>query len=188
MTMPSSVHNLVVVLANLALAACATPEAPPVDGSSRVPINDAATISVLQAGFSITRAPAVPHAAATTVQAPVLSRVFRYHFPSGSTRIRIDASESADLILLARRADYIVVRGRTDADAPTEVDAKIARLRAESAKRFLVEKGGIPSNKITLDYLSAGDFIAENETPAGRAQNRRVEIEVYVVTYSRAVL
>jgi len=47
---------------------------------------------------------------------------------------------------------------------------------------YLVARGVSPL-KITLNYASAADFIAENTTAVGRHQNQRVEIDiVYVPT------
>jgi outer membrane protein OmpA-like peptidoglycan-associated protein len=43
---------------------------------------------------------------------------------------------------------------------------------------YLVTKG-IPSDLITAEGKGAGDFIADNTSVEGRAQNRRVEIVVH---------
>ena len=33
--------------------------------------------------------------------------------------------------------------------------------------------------KISVNYVSAGDYVADNISAAGRAQNRRVDIQVF---------
>jgi len=152
-------------LACLALAACSSaPDAPTVDGSRRVPINDAKTVLAIQQGKTHT--------------APTESRVFRYHFPSGGTRLKLSAHDLADLMPLARQAERIEVRARTDAPAPDNNDLITAKRRAESARDILVANG-VNRGKITLNYLSGGDYLDNNMTPEGRALNRRVEIEVF---------
>jgi len=37
---------------------------------------------------------------------------------------------------------------------------------------------GVSPEKMAINYVSATDYVADNYSPAGRAQNRRVEIEV----------
>jgi outer membrane protein OmpA-like peptidoglycan-associated protein len=58
-------------------------------------------------------------------------------------------------------------------------DARIALGRALSARNYLIEHGVSP-DKITVDSQADGDFIAPNDTKAGRALNRRVEIELLI--------
>ena len=43
---------------------------------------------------------------------------------------------------------------------------------------YLVARG-VPATKVSVNYLSGGDHVAEGGTAVGRAQNRRVEIEVF---------
>ena len=159
----------------LFFAACShAPDAPTVDGSQRIPVNDAATISMLQRGFSVST---TTSASALSTSAS-LSRVFRYHFPVGGSGLNLSPSELADLMPLARQANKIIVRARTDANVPNEADLLTAQRRAESAKRVLIANR-VPANKIMLNYVSAGDYLGDNATVEGRALNRRVEIEVF---------
>ncbi|MEQ1560927.1 MAG: OmpA family protein, partial [Methyloglobulus sp.] len=68
------------------------------------------------------------------------------------------------------------VRGRTDGKRYTPSDENIALNRALSAKRYLVRNGASPL-MIFINYYSGGDYIADNNSPGGRHQNRRVELE-----------
>ena len=84
--------------------------------------------------------------------------------------------EVASLLLsVAKTADAVKVRGRTDSVVAGPADARIAKARAMSAQSYLVAHGISPT-KIQTSWLPAGDFIAPN-TAEGKALNRRVEIE-----------
>lgn len=84
--------------------------------------------------------------------------------------------EVASLLLsVAKTAETVKVRGRTDSALAGPADARIAKARATSAQNYLVANGVDPS-KIQTTWLAAGDFIAPNTTE-GKALNRRVEIE-----------
>lgn len=77
----------------------------------------------------------------------------------------------------ARNAISIEVRGMTDSPVVNPIDKMIAIERAEKARIWLVDNGVNPS-KIRVRYFSAGQFIADNRTEAGRALNRRVEVDI----------
>ena len=81
------------------------------------------------------------------------------------------------LLSAAREGKTIEIRGRTDANQITPADTEIAIKRANNARLFLVNHDVAPG-KIRVTYLSAKGFIADNSTAAGKALNRRVELEV----------
>jgi outer membrane protein OmpA-like peptidoglycan-associated protein len=95
---------------------------------------------------------------------------------------RADFNPTTEQVLALRpylaSAERIEVRARTDAEWSSPGDEKVALARALAAKRFLVAQGADP-RRIVLNYLSGGGYVADNTTPAGRAENRRVEIEVF---------
>ena len=54
---------------------------------------------------------------------------------------------------------------------------ELSRKRAESVMQFLISQGVKPS-MISAQGLGEANPVASNETPQGRAKNRRVEISV----------
>jgi len=72
----------------------------------------------------------------------------------------------------------IVVYGFTDNVGADGMNMTLSQNRAQSVRDYLVTKG-IPSDLITAEGKGAGDFIADNTSVEGRAQNRRVEIVVH---------
>ena len=45
--------------------------------------------------------------------------------------------------------------------------------------RDYLMSAGVNASRIRLSHQSVGDHVADNQTSAGRALNRRVEVEVY---------
>ncbi len=71
----------------------------------------------------------------------------------------------------------ILVEGHTDSVGKASDNETLSLKRAESVRSFLVSRG-IPSDKIRATGLGSSRAIADNSTPDGRANNRRVEIVV----------
>jgi outer membrane protein OmpA-like peptidoglycan-associated protein len=71
----------------------------------------------------------------------------------------------------------ILVEGHTDSRGKASDNDTLSLKRAESVRTHLVSRG-IPSEKIRATGLGSSRSIADNSTPDGRANNRRVEIVV----------
>ncbi|MGH1472665.1 MAG: OmpA family protein [Cellvibrionaceae bacterium] len=104
--------------------------------------------------------------------------LFTVHHPFAETSFNPPADITTALIESSKNSEKVVVRGRTDANKENLIDKRIAISRAINAKRFLIDNG-VEAEKIRIFYRSAGDNIADNATPEGRALNRRVVIEAY---------
>lgn len=75
--------------------------------------------------------------------------------------------------------NILKINGYTDITGSSRFNEELSEDRAESVKKQLVA-AGLPENVIQTDGLGPQNPIASNDTPAGRKQNRRVEIEVTV--------
>ena len=77
----------------------------------------------------------------------------------------------------------VTLAGHTDTD-PLTGDAKLAdnnelsQLRAESVARHLLKQLNLDAEQLDIRALGASEPIADNDTPYGRALNRRVDIEI----------
>jgi outer membrane protein OmpA-like peptidoglycan-associated protein len=71
----------------------------------------------------------------------------------------------------------IVVEGYTDSQGKDAMNQELSQKRAESVRTYLVSRG-IASDRITAQGFGPGKPIADNTSPEGRANNRRVEIVV----------
>lgn len=69
------------------------------------------------------------------------------------------------------------IEGHTDSTGSAAENRKLSLARADSVKAYLVSEG-IPAAKVTTVGKGPDAPVAENGTPEGRANNRRVEIIV----------
>lgn len=99
-------------------------------------------------------------------------------FPTNGTTLsagaRTDLSEFA-LSLLQNPETNVEVYGFTDNTGTLAVNERVSTGRADAVKAYLLECG-VAGNRITAEGKPMTDYVATNETAAGRAQNRRVEI------------
>ena len=73
--------------------------------------------------------------------------------------------------------EVIIAVGHTDSVGSDEYNQKLSIRRAESVKAYLQAKG-IEANRIYTEGKGESQPVESNKTSAGRAKNRRVEIEV----------
>ena len=99
---------------------------------------------------------------------------------------KIAAQDQAELKKLAETArgltGYIVeVTGYADATGSAEINTKLSEDRAKAVITYLMQQGGVPIRHIVAPG-AMGEYgaTAPNETKAGRAENRRVEVKVLV--------
>ncbi|MDR0732930.1 MAG: OmpA family protein [Dysgonamonadaceae bacterium] len=80
--------------------------------------------------------------------------------------------------LLKKNPDTdIHIYGHTDNSGGDKVNVPLSQSRAASVKSFL-SRQGVAAARITAEGLGSSQPVANNETIAGRQQNRRVEIHI----------
>jgi len=80
-------------------------------------------------------------------------------------------------VLVAYPETKLVVSGHTDSTGAASYNQDLSERRALSVKRYLVNRG-VPSNRISTVGYGEDQPVASNNTAAGKAKNRRVEIEI----------
>jgi hypothetical protein len=81
------------------------------------------------------------------------------------------------VLFLKRRPDQkIELRGHTDNKGNTAYNLHLSRDRAQSVANYLLAKDISPS-RLTVKGFGADQPVADNKSPEGRQQNRRVEIK-----------
>jgi outer membrane protein OmpA-like peptidoglycan-associated protein len=98
-------------------------------------------------------------------------------FADNSSAVRMDDRLLRALCAAVRSAKRIFLHGHTDAFAASQTGTELAIRRAVEVKRLLISLNVDPQ-RIRLLYRGAGNFVANNSTPEGKAMNRRVEIEL----------
>ena len=109
----------------------------------------------------------------------VLISAHGFRFPSGGSEIGTDNFALMNKIIQAVKTfpeSHVEIAGHTDSTGSASVNRNLSRARAANVARFLVEVGGIPASQVTATGYGEERPVASNETAAGRAANRRVEV------------
>jgi outer membrane protein OmpA-like peptidoglycan-associated protein len=72
----------------------------------------------------------------------------------------------------------VLIVGHTDAQGSDSYNQGLSERRAAAAKNFLVSQG-VPTDRVRTEGLGESEPVASNDTDAGRAQNRRVEVAIF---------
>ena len=95
--------------------------------------------------------------------------------------IRSDAARAlAQLATLIRAypSGSATLEGHTDSKGDDAYNQRLSERRAESVKRWLVEREGIEAGRLTPRGWGERKPVAGNEDDAGRQRNRRVEVVI----------
>jgi len=101
-------------------------------------------------------------------------------FESGKSQLLPAASQRLKDVAKALKEDdkhTFNVMGFTDSTGSKEINDTLSKQRAESVRSYLVAQG-VPSDKIRSEGMGPSSPVADNASPEGRANNRRVEILV----------
>jgi outer membrane protein OmpA-like peptidoglycan-associated protein len=101
-------------------------------------------------------------------------------FPSGQSVLLPAAMSSLDNVVTALKSTpdrNIMVEGHTDSVGTRTYNMDLSQRRAESVREYLVSRG-LPAEIVRAQGLGPDRPVADNSTPDGRANNRRVEIVV----------
>ena len=121
-----------------------------------------------------------------------LKVLVRPHFPSLSAQLAAEDKKELDRVaksLAKVRPERITVIGYTDSQKirgnglkKFKDNTSLSLVRAASVGQYLIADLHLPQEKLSLDGRGEADPIADNRTPEGRAQNRRVEVQVIGAT------
>jgi OOP family OmpA-OmpF porin len=73
---------------------------------------------------------------------------------------------------------YVLLEGYTDNVGPEEYNLGLSLKRAEGVASYLMNNYKIAADRIVVNYYGEANPVASNDTPEGRAMNRRVEAAV----------
>jgi outer membrane protein OmpA-like peptidoglycan-associated protein len=91
-----------------------------------------------------------------------------------SAQVKLDQVAKA---LLAVRARNLIVEGHTDSQGSESYNQALSQRRADTVRDYLIQRG-YPADHIQSQGMGKGRPIADNASPEGRANNRRVEIVI----------
>jgi outer membrane protein OmpA-like peptidoglycan-associated protein len=110
--------------------------------------------------------------------------VLAVNFRTGSSVLSADSKARLDELAskaLNAKGYVVEVSGFADATGSVNRNRALSQRRADTVIRYLVENHRIPLRRIVTPYgYGESNPVAENNSRAGRAQNRRVEVKLLV--------
>jgi OOP family OmpA-OmpF porin len=110
--------------------------------------------------------------------------VLAVNFKVGSAVLTADSKAKLDELAtkaLNAKGYVVEVSGFTDTTGSVDRNRALSQRRADNVIRYLVENHQIPLRRIVTPYgYGESNPVAENNSRAGRAQNRRVEVKLLV--------
>ncbi|WP_322094804.1 OmpA family protein [Paraburkholderia bannensis] len=100
-------------------------------------------------------------------------------FDFDQSALRADSTPALNraVVLLKRSEKPVIVEGHTDNVGTHEYNMQLSEARATTVAGALEERG-IPALRVTTKGYAYDHPVASNDTPEGRARNRRTEIVI----------
>ncbi len=124
-------------------------------------------------------APVTPIAKPKPAPQPTIAHL-REFFDTNSAKLKPSAHAELDAyaeFLTAYPNQKVTITGHTDSRGEASYNQQLSEKRAKAVKAYLVNKG-IDASRMETHGAGETQPIADNKTREGRAQNRRVEIEL----------
>ncbi|HGN9372034.1 TPA: OmpA family protein [Citrobacter pasteurii] len=98
----------------------------------------------------------------------------KYDLKPGSTKLLVNSLVG----IKAKPGWLIVVAGHTDNTGNPQLNQTLSQKRAEAVRDWMRDTGDVPESCFAVQGYGASRPVATNDTPEGRALNRRVEISL----------
>jgi OmpA-OmpF porin, OOP family len=101
-------------------------------------------------------------------------------FATGKSDLSAGAMQSVTKLaefLQKQQNRNLLIEGHTDSTGSDELNMTLSQKRADAVKEALTKKG-VSADRITTKGYGKKFPVASNDTPAGRSQNRRVEVVI----------
>ncbi len=111
----------------------------------------------------------------------ILISAHGFQFLSGQSEIEAKNFPMMNKIIKAIKTfpnARIEVAGHSDSMGNDQSNQKLSQSRAEKVAKFLKEVGGVAPDHIMSRGFGESKPVSSNETPEGRAENRRIEIQI----------
>lgn len=113
----------------------------------------------------------------------VATKSYSIEFDTGKTTFKPASVAVLNELLdqIAVSSLSVQVNGHTDNVGDPTSNLTLSKKRAEAVKNFLMENasGNFPAERVVTRGFGDSQPVADNKTPAGKAQNRRVEIVLF---------
>lgn len=105
----------------------------------------------------------------------------RVHFAFDDYQLSSEAQSVLDDLgakLSSYPAYVLEVRGFADATGPNRYNFRLGNERAQSVQRYMMTRHQVPATRIAVVSFGEEEPMANNDTSAGREQNRRVQVRL----------
>ncbi len=117
----------------------------------------------------------------------IILRLLGLSFDSGAAQIK---PENFDLLAKVEKAvdvfprSELTIEGHTDSHGGDDANQKLSQERAGSVQQYMINAMRIPTYRLIATGYGETRPVASNETAAGRARNRRIDIVIKPVSAS----
>jgi outer membrane protein OmpA-like peptidoglycan-associated protein len=111
----------------------------------------------------------------------VILRLVGLSFDSGKANIKSDGVALLNKVEKAIDVfpqSEIVIEGHTDSFGGDESNQRLSQSRADAVQHYMINAMRIPSYRMIATGYGETNPVANNETEAGRARNRRIDIVI----------
>ena len=111
----------------------------------------------------------------------VIMRLVGLNFDSGSSQLK---QENFSLLAKVEKAidvfprSELIIEGHTDSHGGDDFNQTLSQSRAESVQQYMINAMRIPTYRLIATGYGETRPVASNETEAGRARNRRIDIVI----------
>ena len=111
----------------------------------------------------------------------IILRLVGLNFDSGNSQIK---PENFDLLAKVEKAidvfprSELTIEGHTDSHGGDDLNQKLSQERAESVQQYMINAMRIPTFRLIATGYGETRPVSSNETEAGRARNRRIDIVI----------
>ncbi len=111
----------------------------------------------------------------------IILRLVGLSFDSGASQIK---QENFELLAKVEKAidvfprSELIIEGHTDSHGGDESNQALSQKRAESVQQYMINAMRIPTYRLIATGYGETRPVASNETEAGRARNRRIDIVI----------
>lgn len=111
----------------------------------------------------------------------VIMRLVGLNFDSGASQLK---PENFDLLAKVEKAidvfprSELIIEGHTDSFGGDDMNQNLSQERAESVQQYMINAMRIPTYRLIATGYGETRPVASNETAAGRARNRRIDIVI----------
>jgi len=111
----------------------------------------------------------------------IVVRVSGLHFASGSPNLGADNDvllKKLESVIAIYPRSLLVIEGHTDSRGSDRINNRLSEQRAQAVANHIVAEMKIPAHRLSAVGYGAAKPIANNETKAGRAKNRRIDLVI----------